>query len=258
MTQTISIGLIGDFNPEVKAHQAIPQAIALAAESLGCRAEASWLATRQCKSASEDMLASYDALWCVPGSPYENMEGALRAIQVAREYGVPFLGTCAGFHHALIEYARNVLGLAEADHTESNPDATLPLIAPLACSLVEQEGTIFFRPGSRIAAIYGTPGTVEQYHCSFGLNPRYQSVLEQGGIQITGVDSNGEARSIELLMHPFFIGTLFQPERSAFRGVVHPLIKAFIQAARDQSKQKEQQPPDSRRINKIRWQPPYA
>ncbi len=230
MTSNIRIGLIGDFNPSVKAHIAIPRAVAMAANNLECHAETSWLATPLLEHNTAELLSAYDALWCVPASPYASMDGALSAIRFAREQGIPFLGTCGGSQHAIIEYARNVLGLAEADHAETNPSAPLPLIAPLACSLIEVKDTIYLKPGSRIAAIYGRTEIVEGYHCSYGLNPHYHSLFEQGGMHITGVDVNGEARVIELAGHPFFVGTLFQPERSALAGRAHPLIVAYLQA----------------------------
>lgn len=229
MTRTMRIGLIGDFDPQVKAHVAIPQAVALAANALACEAGTDWLATPLLEHDSEQLLSTYDALWCVPASPYASMDGALSAIRFAREQGIPFLGTCGGCQHAIIEYARNVLGLVEADHAETNPSAVLPLIAPLACSLVEVQDTIHLKAGSRIAIIYGRAEIVEAYHCSYGLNPHYQSLLEQGGVRVTGVDVSGEARVIEIAQHPFFVGTLFQPERSAFTGVAHPLIMAYLQ-----------------------------
>jgi CTP synthase (UTP-ammonia lyase) len=230
MTRPIRIGLIGDFDPQVKAHVAIPQAVALAANTLSCEAGTDWLATPLLEHDSGQLLSTYDALWCVPASPYASMDGALSAIRFAREQGIPFLGTCGGCQHAIIEYARNVLGLVEADHAETNPPAAMPLIAPLACSLVEVQDTIHLKPGSRIAAIYGRAEIVEGYHCSYGLNPHYQSLLEQGGMRVTGVDVSGEARVIEIAQHPFFVATLFQPERSAFTDVAHPLIVAYLQA----------------------------
>jgi CTP synthase (UTP-ammonia lyase) len=258
MKTSIRIGLMGDFSPHVKAHYAIPRAIELALPSLACQAEASWLSTPLLETMPEEQLASYDALWCVPGSPYESMDGALRGIQFAREHAVPFLGTCGGFQHAMIEYARNVLGLAAADHAESHPDASMLLMVPLSCSLVEQDGTVRFRSGSRIAAIYNRLESVEQYHCSYGLNPEYQVLLEQGGIEITGWDVTGEARVFELPGHPFYMGTLFQPERTALKGNTPPLITAFLEAAsgtrsRAASANGKRQPAE-RRINKIRSQ----
>lgn len=226
------VGLIGDYNPDVPAHRAIPQALALAAEDLGCQAETSWLPTPSLEHESEHMLANYQALWCVPASPYQSMEGALRAIRFARERGVPFLGSCGGSQHALIEFARNVLGLAQADHAESNAQTELPLIASLSCSLVDVQDTVSLKEGSRVAAIYGQREIMEMYHCRFGLNPAYQILFERGELHITGVDKNGEARVFELEGHPFFLATLFQPERAALQGVTPPLARALLQAAR--------------------------
>jgi len=88
------------------------------------------------------VLEAFAGFWCVPGSPYRDMDGALRTIRFARETRCPFLGTCGGFQHAVIEYARSVLGLTDADHMESNPDAELPLIIALACRLAPTTGRL--------------------------------------------------------------------------------------------------------------------
>lgn len=226
------IGLLGDFDPQKAAHTAIPNAIQLASTDLGVQFEYDWIPTPTLKSEVEQKLESYRALWAVPGSPYESMQGALNGIQFAREHKVPFLGTCGGFQHMLIEYARNVLGLSEADHAETNPMASLVLVAPLTCSVSEQHHTFRLTPDSITAETYGEIKVVEQYGiCNYGLNPDFILKFEQAGMVIAGVDSNGDARIMELSHHPFFIGTLFQPERSAFNNVVHPLIKALLQKA---------------------------
>jgi CTP synthase (UTP-ammonia lyase) len=227
---TVQVGLIGDYSPEVTAHSAVPIALALAANETAADIAVTWLATETI-APQRERLASFDALWCVPGSPYASMEGALLAIRFAREQGCPFLGTCGGFQHALIEYARNVLGYAEADHAESNPAATMPLIAPLSCSLVGAKGIIKLKADSQVRRFYGEEEVVEQYHCSFGLNARHQSLLESGEMKVTGMDAEGQPRVVELAGHPFFIATLFQPERSASSGIVHPLIRAYVRAA---------------------------
>jgi CTP synthase (UTP-ammonia lyase) len=131
----------------------------------------------------------------------------------------------------VIEYARNVLCLTEADHAETNPSATFALITPLVCSLTGgAQSVIYFRSGSRITAIYGTPEASEEFNCNYGVSPDHQSLLASSDLRITGVDSENEVRVVELEGHPFFIATLFQPERSAFKAVVHPLISAFLQA----------------------------
>lgn len=230
---TIRIALIGEYSPDVKAHKAIPIALKVASEDLGCEARAEWAATSELVEDAEQRLVGFDALWCVPGSPFASMEGALNAIRYARENGVPFLGTCGGFQHALIEYARNVLGIKEADHAEEHPDASVLFISPLICSLVNTKGLVRLREGSRIRDIYGAGEVEEEYSCNFGLNPEYRSVLEGGELQVTGWDENDEVRVIELATHPFFIGTLYQPERAALAGIRHSLINAFVQAVRE-------------------------
>jgi CTP synthase len=86
-----------------------------------------WLATPSI--ASGEALAEYDAIWVVPGSPYRHPEGAFTAIRYARENSIPFLGTCGGFQHAVIEYARNVLGWQDAGHAETDSEGRM-VIAP--------------------------------------------------------------------------------------------------------------------------------
>lgn len=227
----IRIALVGDYNSAVIAHQAIPFAIDLASNAVNVSASFSWIPST---SLVDDLakLSEFQAIWCIPGSPYQSMDGALNAITFARQKRLPFLGTCGGFQHALIEFARKVLFLPESDHLESNPHASLPLIAPLACSLAESKGTIVLKQGSQIEKIYNQAQIVEAFNCNFGVNPDYQHLLETGStMHITGVDQAGNARVVELDNHPFFIATLYQPERSALARVCHPLIKAFIQAA---------------------------
>ena len=219
------IALVGDFDVAVVAHRAIVAALDLGG------AEGVWIRTSAITDASAQ-LKDFDGIWCVPASPYENTDGALAAIRFARENLVPFLGTCGGFQHALLEYARNVCGMPGAAHGETSPDAEVRLIAPLACSLVEQTGEIVLAEGGRIRAAYGRERVIEGYHCSYGLNREFESVLFDGDLQATAHDLAGEVRGVELRAHPFFAGTLFQPERRALRGELPPLVAALIQAAR--------------------------
>lgn len=162
-----------------------------------------WVATETIET--PERVAPFDAIWCLPASPYRNTEGALRAIRFARESGRPSLGTCGGFRHALLEYARNVLELREAAHAELEPHAELPFLAPLACSLVEVKGHIRLLPGSRLHAIYGVHRIEEEYHCRYGLNPRYETLLDGRSLSVSARDAAGEVRAVELGGQPFFI-----------------------------------------------------
>lgn len=226
----LSIALIGDHDPAITAHRAIPLALALAAAAEGIEIEWRWVATAELEG-SLGPLDRAGAVWCVPGSPYTSTAGALSAIRHARLTRIPFLGTCGGFQHLMLEYADSMWGLDRVAHAETDPGAVDPVIAPLSCSLVEQQGEIRLLPDSRAARAYGRPSIVEGYHCRYGLNPRYASRLASGPLRATGWDTNGEVRVVELEEHPFFVGTLFQPERAALSDRAPPLVRAWLAAA---------------------------
>ena len=225
------IALVGDHDPDVAAHRAVPKALGLAAMSLGRTVDAVWVGTEEVAADEEQALGHVDAIWCVPGSPYRSMEGALTAIRRARGRGMPFLGTCGGFQHAVIEFARNVAGIADADHAETSPGGGALVIAPLACALHDVGGRVRFVEGSRLAGIYGPGEVEEEYMCGYGLNPEFREALERAGMRFTGFDPEGAVRALELPEHPFFIATLFQPERAALHAHTPPLARAFVHAA---------------------------
>lgn len=227
--KVLRIGLIGDRDSRVLAHWAIPLALQQSLLPHSGTLRVDWLDTQ--RLADGLPLENYSGFWCTPGSPYRDTEGALRAISYARTRGVPYLGTCAGFQHALLERARNHLGWSDAAHGELDPQATRPVIEALPCSLVEVSENIRLRPGSRLAAIYGMPGIREGYRCNYGVNPRYQAQLFGGGLHATAHGEDGSIRALEASDHPFFIATLFQPERKALAGISVPLAEAFLCAA---------------------------
>ncbi|MBP3124481.1 hypothetical protein [Thalassospira sp. ER-Se-21-Dark] len=228
---TVTIALVGDYNPNVTAHQAIPRALNLAAENLGLTVAFDWVATSDIDCPDAQALYGYNGIWCVPASPYQSFDGALAAIRRARENQIAFLGTCGGYQHAILEYARNVLGLADAANAEIDPNASLPLIAPLSCALIDQDGGIDLAENSLIRDVCATAHLTETYRCSFGFNPEYAHLLDGRDLRIVAWDQDRDPRAVELRGHPFFIGTAFQPERAALRGEDHPLINAFVRAA---------------------------
>ena len=229
MVATTRIGLIGDYNASVPAHQAIPIALQLAGDSQGLVVGYEWVPTEEILDSSR--VAGFNGLWCVPASPYHSMEGALLAIRFARENGRPFLGTCGGFQHAIVEYARNVLGWVDAEHAETATGASRPVITLLACALLEATERVYFLPGSRIVAIYGCKEATEGYRCSYGMNPKLQDALVSGSLRAGAKDATGAIRAVELDDHPFFLATLFQPERLALKNQLPPLVAAFIRAS---------------------------
>lgn len=221
------IAVIGDFNPTIIAHTAVNESFRLAASLYHGTLEPVWLGTETIVPGANLSTSDLSGVWCVPGSPYRSAEGALWAIQWARTRSLPFLGTCGGYQHALLEFARNELGLKGAEHGEENSDTPIPLVHRMACSLIDQQQEVFvteqsFRP------IYGGDSGMEGYHCSFGLNPAYEKLFAGSNLQIVARSVEGAARACRLRGHPFFVGTQFQPERRALNGVLHPVVHALF------------------------------
>jgi len=230
--RVIRIALIGDYDPQVTAHQAIPVALGMAAEHCDRDVKGQWLPTDSIET--ETSLDEFDGFWCVPASPYRSMDGALRAIRFAREQRRPFLGTCGGFQHAVLEYARNVLDWSDAEHGETSPDATRALLTPLSCSLVEAIDSIHLLEGSLIAQVYETSEIREGYRCRYGVNPEFEQALLKHALHAVGHDAEQGLRAVELSGHPFFVATLFQPERAALKGTLPPLVRALVEACVEQ------------------------
>jgi len=225
------IALVGDYSVSVLAHKAIPLAIDLIAQRHNWLVSCDWLSTRSLETDGTTSLSQYRAVWCVPGSPYESETGAIAAIRYARENYLPFLGTCGGCQHAILEFARNVLGIKNAEHAELNPSTSLPLIAPLSCGLVKEKGTIHLETNSMLYKIYGMNTVEEGYNCRYGLNPKLEYLLNSSDLKVSGRDNNGEVRAMELTGRKFYVLAQFQPERAALEGKIPAVVEAFVAEA---------------------------
>jgi CTP synthase (UTP-ammonia lyase) len=224
---TKSIALLGEYTPTFSPHLSTNVAIEHAKTALGLEINADWIST---ENIDQTLCERYAGIWIAPGSPYKDMDKTLAAIRHARENNIPCFGTCGGFQHMILEYARNVLGFKDAQHAEYDPYASNLFISQLACSLAGREMQLSFEADSRVAAIYGAMTATEQYYCNFGINPCYVDALKQGPMQIAGADAEGDIRVIEWSGHPFFVGTLFVPQARSTPEQPHPLISAFLSA----------------------------
>ena len=231
VTSPPRLALVGDRSATVRAHDRIPAILRAFAGNDAEPLDAYWLHSASIDANTD--LSGFDGIWVIPGSPYENVDGVLHAITTARTNDIPFLGTCGGFQHMLLEFARNACGLTTVEHGETSPDANDLLLVPLECSLLGEEAGIDVVAGTLASAIMGAGHTTERYFCRYGLNTRYLSTLEQHGLVVSGRDLDGEVRIAELPGHRFFLGSLFQPELSSDATWVHPLLGAFSNAVRD-------------------------
>ncbi|MGZ4726302.1 MAG: glutamine amidotransferase-related protein [Acidimicrobiales bacterium] len=231
------VAVIGERVGSLEPQETIEPALLHAAEALGIPAPTvRWVDTDTlARDGAAEHLSGADAVWCAPGSPYRSLDGALEGIRFARERGVPFIGTCAGFQHAVIEVARHVAGISEADHQEYGREGGDLVIHELLCSLVGQRLDVRV-VDDVLATMYGAAQVEERYYCRFGLDPVYVPQLEAAGLLVAGVDvADDQPRVMRLVDHPFFVITLFVPQTSSRTGAPHPLVTALLGATIDAS-----------------------
>ncbi len=249
MSEAVRIGILGDFNPEFRSHHATNDALQHAAAKLKIEVESQWVPTPSLlEQNANQVLERFDGLWASPGSPYKNAEGMLKGIEFARRRDWPFLGTCGGFQYTLIECARNVLGIKDADTAENNSGSKNIIIYPVACAVPDQKPgepklsgmvpEIRLRPGSYLQSFYTKDVVQEEFFCNFEVNPEFEWVSIEAGFPVAARGPQGEARAIESPTHRFFLATLFQPQLSSKPKKPHPLVIAFVQAAADWSKKR--------------------
>ncbi len=249
MADAVRIGILGDFDPESPTLPAIERSLQHAASQLRIQVEAKWVPTASlAESNLKKVLEGFDGIWAAPGSPYKSFDGMLKGIEFARRYDWPFLGTCGGFQYALIECARNVLGIKDADSAENNSGSKNIVIYPVACAVPSRGGKtpklsgaipeIRLRPGSYLHSYYPQDVVTEEFFCNFEVNPEYEWAAIEAGFPVVARGPKGEVRAIESPTHRFYIATLFQPQLSSKPDKPHPLIMAFVQAAADWGKKK--------------------
>jgi len=130
----------------------------------------------------------------------------------------------------LVEHARNLAGIADASHAEYGPGGR-PVIDLLACSLQDQTIAVDLAPGSLLARLYGRTNAVERTTCSYGLVTELQHLANEHGMRTSATDDTGEVRAIERTDHPFFVGTLYQPQLTSAPGAAHPVFTGLLLAA---------------------------
>jgi CTP synthase (UTP-ammonia lyase) len=218
------LSVVGDRDERYETHRGIDRVLASLPDGLA----GAWHSTDEI---DVNDVAAAAGVWIAPGTPYRSREAVLDVIRRAREHGQPLLASCGGFQHLVLEYARNVAGIEGAEHEEDHPDATDTVVTRLSCSLIGQTRPVTAVPGTRAAAICGVEACDGFHYCNYGLERRYEAALAGAGLVISGHAPDAGIEIVELPEHPFFFGTMFQPQMTPpSDSREHPLLEAFLAA----------------------------
>lgn len=230
MKSSIRVALIGDYDAMRVRQAATVAALEHAARAIGVGVETTWVPTREIAAGAEGVLAGFDAYFGVPGAVV-SLEGALEGIRFARVSGKPYIGTCAGFQFAVLEYARNVMGIRNATSAEFEPESEAVVLSALSCQVAGTKMAVRLEAGTLAGALYGVGDVVEEYFCRYGISPQFSALLQREGMRVSGVDVGGEPRVIELPGKGFYLATLFVPQTASMPERPHPLLVGYLKAA---------------------------
>lgn len=226
---SVTIALVGDRQPAHASHRELDAVRG----QLGEGVAADWVATDGDRVRD---LGEFDGIWLVPGSPYADDAAAYAAVRWARENDVPFLGTCGGLQYAVLEYFRNVLGVAAASHAESDGRDASNVVHALACDLQGDERLVRPIRGTRFSRLVNDEPFVGMHYCSYAPGPSEVERLVEAGMVVEATAEDAGAEVLELPANRFFVLTLFQPQVGALAGKpLHPLLREFVRCAGDRS-----------------------
>ena len=239
---TVRIGLVGKYNKLPDAYKSINESFVHAGATNECKVEVEPIhaeALEVIDNVSE-ALSHLDGVLVAPGFGERGIEGKINAIRHLRENGIPFFGICLGLQCAVVEFARNVMGLEDAYSTEMKPDAAHPVIdlMPDQKNIRMKGGTMRLgayacdiKEGSLAYQAYQTPLIYERHRHRYELNNEYLRDFESKGLIASGVNPETKLVEVmELTNHPFFLGTQYHPELKSTVERPHPLFVAFVKA----------------------------
>ncbi|KTD16959.1 CTP synthase [Legionella jordanis] len=258
-TRTVKVGMVGKYTELNDAYKSINEALVHAGIHTQTKVEIVYIDAESIEKNGVEFLSSIDALLIPGGFGERGIEGKIRAIQYAREHNVPFLGICLGMQTAVIEFARNVVGLERANSTEFDKNTAYPVIG-LISEWMAADGKInvrnehsdlggTMRLGAQLCQldsnslaykIYKKPQIIERHRHRYEVNNQFLEQLTQHGLIISGRSSDGSlVEMIELKDHPWFVACQFHPEFTSTPRDGHPLFEQFVLAARQAHQQKE-------------------
>ncbi len=238
----VNIGLVGKYVELKDAYKSIVESFVHAGSDLQCKVNLKMIHSEYfTKENVEEKLEGLHGIVVAPGFGERGIEGKILAIRHVRENKIPFLGICLGMQCAVVEFARNILGLEDAHSTEMNPRTKYPVIdimeaqkkisckggtmrlGAFPCKIVE---------GTKVSTIYASQDIMERHRHRYEFNNKYLADFEKAGVIAAGINPKDNlVEIIENINHPWFVGVQFHPEYSSTVASPHPLFKAFVNAA---------------------------
>jgi len=245
-----TIAFVGKYLDLKESYKSLTEALIHAGANLDASVEIKWVDSEKIENNSaKKFLIDCDGILVAGGFGERGVEGKIQAIKYARENKIPFLGICLGMQLAMVEFARNVLGLEDATSVEFNPDTNNPLIflidefidaagakqirtttSPMGGTMRLGEYECDTKVGSKLREAYGASTVFERHRHRYEANPLYREALELNGMEITG-ESNGLIEAVEVVDHPWFLGVQFHPEFTSRLQTPNPAILAFVKNA---------------------------
>jgi len=250
-SDTIKVAMVGKYVEHADAYKSLTEALAHGGFAHGARVEIESVESEQIESSGTGVLAGADAILVPGGFGERGFEGKVAAVRHARENGIPYLGICYGMHAAVVEFARHVAGLEQANSTEIVAATPHPVIA-LITEWLDRTGRVETRDddcdlggtmrlgGQRCHLVEGTlahrtyarPEIVERHRHRFEFNNNYCDILRDAGLVLSGTSADGQlVEIVELSDHPWFLACQFHPEFTSTPRDAHPLFAGFIGAA---------------------------
>jgi len=248
--EEMKIAFVGKYLDLKESYKSLTEALIHAGAHLDTKVTIKWVDSEKIEDEGRDkFLQDVDGILVAGGFGERGIEGKIQAIQYARENQVPFLGICLGMQLSIVEFARNVLGLEDANSVEFDKNTTNPMIylidefidasgskqvrtttSPMGGTLRLGEYECETKEGSRLREAYDSSIIYERHRHRYEANPKFREALEANGMEITG-ESGGLIEAVEVKDHPWFLGVQFHPEFTSRLQNPNPAILAFVDAA---------------------------
>ncbi|MFA9487392.1 MULTISPECIES: glutamine hydrolyzing CTP synthase [unclassified Mannheimia] len=252
-TGEVTIGMVGKYVELPDAYKSVNEALKHAGLTNRLTVNIKYIDSQDIETKGTELLAGLDGILVPGGFGYRGIEGKIRTAQYARENNIPYLGICLGMQIALIEYARNVAGLKEANSSEFDKDCSQPVVG-LITEWQDAEGNVETRSdesdlggtmrlgaqkchlieGSKAREVYGAETIVERHRHRYEVNNNLLPQIEAAGLKVSGLSADRKlVEIVEVPNHPWFIAAQFHPEFTSTPRDGHPLFAGFVKAAKD-------------------------